>query len=104
MIVGPTLLSVSIGTAHRRIDSSKKMNCSIAERPGRRTPWASRCPPSRRAHLLPDATGRFAHGVRFVQFGHRGRIQQLLVVAPQLLLHRQLLWRVPDLHDDSGRF
>ena len=34
MIVGPTLLSVSIGTgAPARIDSSKKMNCSIAERP-----------------------------------------------------------------------
>ena len=34
MIVGPTVLIVSIGTgAPARIDSSKKMNCSIAERP-----------------------------------------------------------------------
>ena len=34
MIVGPTVLIVSIGTgAPARIDSSKKMNCSMAERP-----------------------------------------------------------------------
>ena len=34
MIVGPTVLIVSIGTgAPARIDSSKKTNCSIAERP-----------------------------------------------------------------------
>ncbi len=34
MIVGPTVLIVSIGTgAPLRIDSSKKMNCSMAERP-----------------------------------------------------------------------
>ena len=34
MIVGATELMVSIGTgAPARIDSSKKMNCSISERP-----------------------------------------------------------------------
>jgi len=34
MIVGPMALIVSIGTgAPARIDSSKKMNCSIADRP-----------------------------------------------------------------------
>ncbi len=34
MIVGPTVLMVSIGTgAPARIDSSKKMNCSIGPRP-----------------------------------------------------------------------
>jgi hypothetical protein len=34
MMVGPTVLIVSIGTgAPARIDSSKKMNCSMAERP-----------------------------------------------------------------------
>ena len=34
MMVGPTVLMVSIGTgAPARIDSSKKMNCSRAERP-----------------------------------------------------------------------
>ncbi len=34
MIVGPTVLIVSIGTgAPVRIDSSKKMNCSICDRP-----------------------------------------------------------------------
>ena len=34
MMVGPTVLMVSMGTgAPARIDSSKKMNCSMAERP-----------------------------------------------------------------------
>ncbi len=34
MMVGPTVLMVSIGTgAPERIDSSKKMNCSMADRP-----------------------------------------------------------------------
>ena len=34
MIVGPTVLIVSIGTgAPARIDSSKNTNCSMAERP-----------------------------------------------------------------------
>jgi hypothetical protein len=34
MMVGPTVLIVSIGTgAPARIDSSKKMNCSMSERP-----------------------------------------------------------------------
>jgi len=34
MMVGPTVLMVNIGTgAPHRMDSSKKMNCSIAERP-----------------------------------------------------------------------
>ena len=34
MSVGPTVLMLSIGTgAPARIDSSKKMNCSIALRP-----------------------------------------------------------------------
>ena len=46
MIVGPTVLIVSIGTgAPLRIDSSKKMNCSMAERP---------CPPHSVGQPMPS--------------------------------------------------
>ena len=51
-MVGPTVLMVSMGTgAPARIDSSKKMYCSMAERPGPRTRWAIRCPASRPAAI-----------------------------------------------------
>ncbi len=44
--VGPTVLMVSIGTgAPARIDSSKKMNCSIADLP---------CPPYWVGHPIPS--------------------------------------------------
>jgi hypothetical protein len=46
MMVGPTVLVVSIGTgAPLRMDSSKKMNCSTAERP---------CPPHSVGHPMPS--------------------------------------------------
>ena len=46
MMVGPTVLMVSIGTgAPLRIDSSKKMNCSIADRP---------CPPYSLGQPMPS--------------------------------------------------
>jgi hypothetical protein len=46
MIVGPTVLIVSIGTgAPERIDSSKKMNCSTSERP---------CPPYSTGQPMPS--------------------------------------------------
>jgi hypothetical protein len=46
MMVGPTVLIVSMGTgAPARIDSSKKMNCSRAERP-----W----PPYSFGHPIPS--------------------------------------------------
>jgi hypothetical protein len=50
MIVGPTVLMVSMGTgAPARIDSSKKMNCSISERP---------CPPYSRGQPMPSQPSR----------------------------------------------
>ena len=46
MMVGPTVLMVSMGTgAPLRIDSSKKMNCSMAERP---------CPPHSLGQPMPS--------------------------------------------------
>ena len=46
MMVGPTVLMVSIGTgAPLRMDSSKKMNCSMAERP---------CPPHSVGQPMPS--------------------------------------------------
>jgi hypothetical protein len=46
MIVGPTVLMVSMGTgAPARIDSSKKMNCSIGP-----LPW----PPHSFGHPMPS--------------------------------------------------
>ena len=46
MMVGPTVLMVSMGTgAPLRIDSSKKMNCSMAERP---------CPPHSSGQPMPS--------------------------------------------------
>ena len=46
MMVGPTVLMVSIGTgAPARIDSSKKMYCSMADRP-----W----PPYSVGHPMPS--------------------------------------------------
>ena len=59
------------------------------------------------AHLLPDAPGGRADAVAARELRHGGRIQQLLVVGAQLLLQRELLWRVPDFHEtpqwDSSR-
>ena len=46
MICGPTVLIVSIGTgAPARMDSSKKMNCSMSDRP---------CPPYSLGQPIPS--------------------------------------------------
>ena len=93
MIVGPTVLIVSIGTgAPARIDSSKKMNCSIG-----RLPWPPHSvgqpmPAHPSAHICfhtrrgagptPPLCGELGHGVR---------VEQPVVVGAQLGSQRLLL-------------
>ena len=83
MIVGPTVLMVSIGTgAPARIDSSKKMNCSIAVAPLPPYSFGQPMPdPAVGAHLLPDAARRLADAVRCRELGDGLLVEQLLVVA-----------------------
>ena len=85
------MLIVSIGTgAPARIDSSKKMNCSIARAalaavllgPADADPAVGR-------HLLPDRGAAPAPTpCDPCELGHGLRVEQLLVVVAQLLLHR----------------
>ena len=91
---------VSIGTgAPLRIDSSKKMNCSMAERP---------CPPHSLGQPMPSqpsvpiclttlrTTGPMPW--RASQLGLDLGGEEVLVVGPQLVLQRLLLLGVRDLH------
>ena len=93
MMVGPTVLMVSIGTgAPLRIDSSKKMNCSMAERP-----W----PPHSLGQPMPSqpsapiclTTWRTVgpDAVRLRQLLLQLGREQVVVVGAQLALQRLLL-------------
>ena len=100
MIVGPTVLMVSIGTgAPARIDSSKKMNCSTGVKP--RPPHSLGQPtPSQPSSPIWRTTWRLASPTppEPVQLGPHLRRQQLLVVGAHLLAESLLFLGEPDVH------
>ena len=103
-MVGPTVLMVSIGTgAPARMDSSKKTNCSMAERP-----WPAvllgpaDAEPAVLAHLAhdpPHAGPMPRRGELLLDLG----CQELGVVRPQLLAELLLLLGVCDVHGQPSR-
>ena len=102
MIVGATLLIVSIGTgAPARIDSSKNTNCSIAERPW--PPYSSGQPiPAQPSAHICFQIARIGPPMptRLAELGHRVGIEQLLVVLAESRAQVFLLRGVADLHGD----
>ena len=100
MIVGPTVLSVSIGTgAPARIDSSKKMNWSIGLAALAAVLLGpADAGPAVGAHLLPDPLGGLTDPVGLAQLFDGLLVEELVVVGPQLVAEGLLFGRVPDLH------
>ena len=100
MIVGPTVLIVSIGTgAPERIDSSKKMNCSIcAAALAAVLLGPADAEPAVGGHLLDDlpVDGPAAH--LLVQRVADLVGQQLVVVRTEFVAQLLLLFCVGDLH------
>ena len=100
MMVGPTVLMVSIGTgAPLRIDSSKKMNCSMAERPWPPHSLGQPMPePAVARHLLGDPPGAGADAVALGQFLLDLGGEEIGVVVAQLPAQGLLFLGVADLH------
>ena len=100
MMVGPTVLMVSMGTgAPARIDSSKKMYCSMAERPW--PPYSVGHPmPSQPSvgHLLDHPPHVGTDAVAVGQLGLHLGGEQVGVVLAQPVPERLLFLGVADLH------
>ncbi len=100
MIVGPTVLIVSIGTgAPARIDSSNQMNCSTGVKP--RPPYSlgpADAEPAVLAHLAHDLAHRGPDAAAADEARPHLGGEQLVVVGAHLLAELLLLLGQPDVH------